>query len=123
MNTNDKKIKVVLMFYPISWDRYRFDNMTPTEVISDVVSLGAGSVKFVDWCDVSEWNNNEISHEQDCFNDWDDLIEDDFREEMLKNIENCGIDEQFVKEHWCRIVTKEMADSILQNSNEILPKF
>lgn len=123
MNTNDKKIKVVLMFYPISWDRYRFDNMTPTEVISDVVSLGAGSVKFVDWCDVSEWNNNEISHEQDCFNDWDDLIEDDFREEMIKKIENCGIDEQFVKEHWCHIVTKEMADSILQNSNEILPKF
>lgn len=123
MNTNDKKIKVVLMFYPISWDRYRFDNMTPTEVISDVVSLGAGSVKFVDWCEVSEWNNNEISHEQDCFNDWDDLIEDDFREEMLKKIENCGIDEQFVKKHWCYAVTKEMADSILQNSNEILPKF
>ena len=123
MNTNDKKIKVVLMFYPISWDRYRFDNMTPTEVISDVVSLGAGSFKFVDWCEVSEWNNNEISHEQDCFNDWDDLIEDDFREEMIKKIENCGIDEQFVKEHWCCIVTKEMADSILQNSNEILPKF
>lgn len=123
METNDKKIKVVLMFYPISWERHRFDDMTPTEVIADVVSLGAGSVKFVDWCEVSEWNNNEISHEQDCFNDWDDLIEDDFREEMLKKIENCGIDEQFVKEHWCHIVTKEMADSILQNSNEILPKF
>lgn len=123
METNDKKIKVVLMFYPISWERHRFDDMTPTEVIADVVSLGAGSVRFVDWCEVSEWNNDEIGYEQDCFNDWDDLIEDDFREEMLKKIEKRDIDEQFVKKHWCYAVTKEMADAILQNSNEISPKF
>lgn len=111
------KIKVYLMFYPINWNRHDFDYMQTPEIINTIKERGTDDVKFVPWCEITEDQWEEVWYDADLFNDWDDFADDYVIEDCQKLIRGTELTEQYIKEHWCMVVTKDTMDKIMEENN------
>ena len=113
-----KKEKVFLMFYPIDWMRHVFDDFSHTETVGIVGKVQelkrdypnhADDIKIIPWGEVESgrWID-EAEYDADCFNDWDDMADEELIAENLLRIKGTGLTEDYIKAHWCVAVTEDV---------------
>lgn len=111
-----EKVQVFLMFYPIDWQRHTFDSMSTSEIISFVKEHGIEDVRFVEWGYLIDSDWSEINYDADLFNDYDDMAEDYVIKECKKLCKGKNLRKNFIMNHWCYPVTKNMMDTILKTN-------
>ena len=111
-----EKVQVFLMFYPIDWERHTFDFMSTDEIINFVKEHGVEDVRFVEWGYTADGNMSEIDYDADLFNDYDDLADPYVIKDCKKLCKGKNLEKDFIMNHWCYPVTKNMVDAILKTN-------
>jgi hypothetical protein len=109
-----EKVQVFLMFYPIDWERHTFEDMTSNEIINFVKEHGTEDVRFVEWGYTIDGDLSEIDYDADLFNDYDDLADPYVIKDCKKLSKDKNLKKDFIMNHWCYPVTKNMVDAILK---------